>query len=77
MRAQVMTAYAGRFSGKVALVAAAGHGIGRAVAVRLAREGARVAAVDIRVDLVAETHEQLRVDSPDSAFWLADLADSD
>lgn len=37
----------GRFRGKVALVTAAGNGIGRATAARLAAEGARVIATDI------------------------------
>jgi 2-keto-3-deoxy-L-fuconate dehydrogenase len=37
----------GRVEGKVALVTAAGHGIGRASALALAREGAKVFATDI------------------------------
>ena len=37
---------AGRLQGKTALVTAAGQGIGRAIAVALAREGARVLATD-------------------------------
>ena len=37
----------GRFDGKVALITGAGSGIGRAVTVRLASEGAAVFAVDI------------------------------
>jgi 2-keto-3-deoxy-L-fuconate dehydrogenase len=38
---------AGRLDGKVALVTAAGHGIGRASALAMAREGAQVFATDI------------------------------
>ena len=38
---------AGRFAGKTAIVTGAGSGIGRATALRLAREGATVVAADI------------------------------
>jgi 2-keto-3-deoxy-L-fuconate dehydrogenase len=41
---------AGRLGGKVALVTAAGHGIGRASALAMAREGAKVFATDIDKD---------------------------
>lgn len=49
---------AGRFAGKTVIVAGAGSGIGRAVAVRIAREGGRVVAVDV----VAERLDQLAAD---------------
>ena len=42
-----------RLAGKTALVTAAAQGIGRACAERLAKEGARVIATDIRADLLA------------------------
>ncbi len=42
----------GRLAGKTAIVTAAGQGIGRASALAMAREGARVYATDIRADLL-------------------------
>jgi dihydroxycyclohexadiene carboxylate dehydrogenase len=51
------TTYAGRFAGKAALVTGAAQGIGREVALRLAREGARVALAD-RSELVEEARAE-------------------
>jgi dihydroxycyclohexadiene carboxylate dehydrogenase len=52
-----MTTYPDRFAGKTAMVTGAAQGIGRDVALRLAREGARVALVD-RSDLVEEVRQE-------------------
>jgi dihydroxycyclohexadiene carboxylate dehydrogenase len=49
--------FPGRFAGKAALVTGAAQGIGRDVALRLAREGARVALVD-RSPLVEEVRQE-------------------
>lgn len=43
---------AGRLSGKTAIVTSAAQGIGRASAIAMAREGAKVFATDIREDLL-------------------------
>lgn len=48
-----------RFRGKVAVVTGAGAGIGRAIALRFATEGATVVATDINSAGIAETQRQL------------------
>lgn len=66
-------------SGRVALVTgAAGDGIGKAVARRLAREGASVAVTDIHERRTQETTEALAADFGDRvAGWAFDVADRD
>ena len=50
----------GRLDGKVAIVTGAGGGIGRAMVIRLAQEGAQVVAADIDEERVGETAELAR-----------------
>jgi glucose 1-dehydrogenase/3-oxoacyl-[acyl-carrier protein] reductase len=49
-----------RFDGKVVFITGAGHGIGRATALRLASEGAAVVATDVRADTAEETAAAIR-----------------
>ena len=49
-----------RLKGKVAIVSGAAQGIGRAIAMRLAEEGARVAIADINDTVAAATAEEIR-----------------
>jgi NAD(P)-dependent dehydrogenase (short-subunit alcohol dehydrogenase family) len=63
---------AGRVDGKVCIVTGAGSGIGRASAIRLAEEGARVTCVDLHEDAVRETAEEIG----EAAFAVAaDISD--
>ena len=48
------------FAGKVAAVTGAGSGIGQALAVELARSGAKVAISDVDTEGLAQTEERLR-----------------
>src|SRR5271166_575150 len=48
------------FAGKVAAVTGAGSGIGQALAVELARAGAKVAISDVDTEGLAQTEEQLK-----------------
>src|SRR5579884_192900 len=48
------------FAGKVAVVTGAGSGIGQALAIELARSGAKVAISDVNVEGLQETEERLK-----------------
>jgi NAD(P)-dependent dehydrogenase (short-subunit alcohol dehydrogenase family) len=50
-----------RLEGKVAIITGAGQGIGKAVALRLAREGADVVAAEINHDTAATTAQEIHL----------------
>src|SRR5260221_6288396 len=62
----------GRFVGKIGIVSGAAKGIGKAVALRMAREGGTVVLVD-RSELVREVTEQIENDGGQAVAVIADL----
>jgi len=67
---------AGRLAGKVALITGAGSGIGLATALAFAREGARIAAVDLDERAGKSAAEQVRAAGAEAIFARADVSQS-
>ena len=67
---------AGRLAGKVALITGAGSGIGLASALAFAREGARIAAVDVDARAGEAAAEQVRAAGSEARFVRADVSRS-
>jgi 3-oxoacyl-[acyl-carrier protein] reductase len=64
-----------RLDGRCGLVSGAGGGIGRATALRLAEEGARVVVTDIDHDALAETTSILASEGHAATGFVADVTD--
>lgn len=64
-----------RFDGRVAFVIGGAHGIGRAVAVRLAAEGAAVAVADVDSDAATATAELISPDRTQAVALACDIGD--
>jgi dihydroxycyclohexadiene carboxylate dehydrogenase len=67
-----MSAFSSRFAGKIALVTGAAQGIGETVAIRFAREGGVVVAVD-RSELVHEVSGEIASSGGSALAITADL----
>jgi glucose 1-dehydrogenase len=68
----------GRFTGRVALVTGSGRGIGRAIAVRLAQEGANIVVNDLHAnDDSVETLRQIEAAGAKAHFIAADISKVD
>lgn len=63
------------FTGTTAVVTGASSGIGRALAVELARQGARVGAIARRGDKLAELAAEIRATGGTVAIATADVGD--
>ena len=63
--------------GKVAVVTGGGGGIGRAICLRLAADGARVGAFDIAADLAEQTVAAVKDAGGEASAKVLDLADYD
>ncbi len=67
----------GRFAGKVALLTGAASGIGRATAVRLSAEGARIFAHDISAAGLASLRDEITAAGGDVTVRDGDISDRD
>jgi meso-butanediol dehydrogenase/(S,S)-butanediol dehydrogenase/diacetyl reductase len=64
-------------SGKVALVTGAGQGIGRAIALRLARDGADIAITDLNDEKMKTVADEVRAVGRKATLFKADVSNRD
>lgn len=64
-------------NGKVALITGAGQGIGRAVALRLAKDGADIALVDVKDDKLTAVADEVKAAGRKATTFVADVTKRD
>src|SRR5438270_12965743 len=64
----------GRLDGKVALITGAAQGIGKGTALLFAKEGAKVAVIDVDVPHGEETVAQIKAEGGDAFFLECDVS---
>ena len=64
-----------KLSGKVALITGAAQGIGRGIALRLAKEGADIALVDLNPEKLRHVAEEVQVLGRKASTFVADVGD--
>lgn len=62
---------------KVILVTGAGQGIGRGIALRLAKDGAHLALVDVKADKLADVKAEVEALGQKATTFVADISDRD
>ena len=66
-----------RLAGKVALISGSGRGIGRALALKLAREGARIVVNDLDEEPAAEVVRTIKEFGGDAVACVGNVTDAD
>ena len=64
-----------RLKDRVAIVTGAAQGLGRAIALKLGAEGARLALLDMQAEAVAETAALVKAAGGEAVAWSGDVTD--